>query len=72
MSKKETEPVGAQIPTTTVHNALVQCTTTTVSGNELLEKPEQQLYYLIIQTSKGKCLVNIGQKTHDRIFHLLD
>lgn len=48
-------------------NATVKTTSVTQSGNDVLGTPEKKLYYLLIETPKGKMNLNVGQKTHDEV-----
>ena len=48
-------------------NAKVNTTSVTQSANEILGTEEKTLYYLIIETSKGKLTINVGKKTHDQV-----
>lgn len=67
--EQKTTPQQATAPKT---NAEVQTTMITQQGNPILGTEEKILYYLIIKTEKGKKVINIGQKTHDEIFKLLN
>lgn len=53
-------------------NATVKVTNVTQSANKELGIEAKNLYYLIIETKKGKEVINIGQKTHDKIKALDD
>jgi len=53
-------------------NAKVTTTSVTVAGNEVLGTKEKKLYYLIIETPKGKYNLNVGEKTHDEVKKLTD
>lgn len=57
--------------TTTVTNAQVKVTTVTQTANAELGTAAKSLYYLIIITDKGKEVINVGQKTHDKVGELL-
>lgn len=48
-------------------NARLDVTTITQTANELLGKKEQKLYYLIVETERGKMTINVGEKTHNEI-----
>lgn len=48
-------------------NAKVTTTSVEVAGNEILGTKAKKLYYLIIETSKGKYNLNVGEKTHDEV-----
>lgn len=52
--------------------ATVTTTTVTQTANEILGKKEQKLYYLIIETTKGKMIINVGEKTHDKVKELTE
>lgn len=42
------------------------------SANELLGKKATNLYYLIVENSKGeKLVINVGEKTHNSVNDLL-
>ena len=51
-------------------NAKVNTTSVTQSANEILGTEEKTLYYLIIETGKGKLTINVGKKTHDQVKEL--
>lgn len=51
-------------------NATVKTTTVTQSANEVLGTKEKTLYYLIIETAKGKLTINVGDKTHKQVTDL--
>lgn len=51
-------------------NANVQTTSIKQTSNELLGTPEKELYFLVIETPKGKLTINVGKKTHDQIKEL--
>lgn len=44
-------------------NAKVTTTTVTQTANEILGTKEKNLHYLIIETEKGKLVINVGEKT---------
>lgn len=50
-----------------VKNSKVITAKVTQSGNEELGMKEKNLYYLVIETDKGKLQINVGQKTHDEV-----
>lgn len=50
--------------------AEITVTHVTQTANKELGVEEKKLYYLIVQTDKGKETINIGQKTHDKIKNL--
>ncbi len=47
--------------------ATVKTTTVTQTANETLGTKEKKLYYLIIETKKGKLVINVGEKTHEEV-----
>lgn len=52
----------------------MKITTTSVqqTANEVLGFTAKNLYYLVIENTKGeKLVVNVGQKTHDKVQELL-
>lgn len=51
----------------TDYNAKVLTTSVTQSPNEVLGTTSKTLLYLIVETEKGKTILNVGQKTHDTI-----
>lgn len=51
-------------------NAQIATTKVTQTANELLGTKEKELFYLIIETTVGKLVVNVGQKTHDEVLRL--
>lgn len=53
-------------------NAKIATTSITQGANELLGKKETNLYYLVIETAKGKLTINVGQKTHDEVKRLTE
>lgn len=55
---------------TKIMNATVTTTSVTQTGNEVLGTKEKKLYYFIVETPKGKLVVNVGEKTHDEIRRL--
>lgn len=72
MSKQtNAEPVSAQTETAQAENCKLRVTYVTQLGNAELGTPDKLLYYLILETKKGKRVVNIGQKTYDEIFKLI-
>lgn len=56
---------------TTVTNAQVKVTSVTQTANEELGTEAKSLFYLIIITDKGKEVINIGEKTHNKVEALL-
>lgn len=52
------------------NNANIQTTTVTQSANEILGTKERTLYYLIVETPKGKMTINVGEKTHNAVQEL--
>lgn len=53
-------------------NARLDVTQITQSANELLGKKETKLYYLLVETDKGKLTINVGQKTYDEVNRLTE
>lgn len=53
-------------------NAKVTGTTVAQTANELLGKKAQDLYYLIVETGKGKLVINVGEKTYRQVIELTD
>lgn len=53
-------------------NARLDITSITQTANELLGKKETKLYYLLVETEKGKMTINVGQKTHDEVNKLTE
>lgn len=53
-------------------NARLDVTSITQTANELLGKKETKLYYLLVETEKGKMTINVGQKTHDEVNKLTE
>lgn len=53
-------------------NAKITTTSVTQTANEILGTPEKKLFYLIIETQKGKMQLNVGQKTHDEVLRITD
>lgn len=53
-------------------NAKVTTTSVQQTANELLGTPAKSLFYLMIETGKGKLVINVGQKTHDQVKALTD
>lgn len=51
-------------------NAQVTTTTVTQSANKELGTSEKTLYYLIIENTNGKEIINVGEKTHKKITEL--
>lgn len=51
-------------------NANVKTTSVVQTANETLGTETKTLYYLIIETTKGKSIINVGKKTHDKINEL--
>lgn len=48
-------------------NTQVTTTSVTQTANKVLGTEEKTLFYLILETEKGKLIVNVGQKTHDKV-----
>lgn len=54
-----------------VPNAKVTTTKVTQTANEVLGTAEKTLYYLILEVEgKEKMVVNVGEKTHDKVLEL--
>lgn len=53
-------------------NAEVKTAKVTQSGNEELGMKEKNLYFLVIETPKGRLQINVGEKTHDTVKELTD
>lgn len=53
-------------------NAKIATTSVTQTANELLGTPERVLYYLVMETAKGKIQLNVGKKTHDEVKRITD
>lgn len=51
-------------------NAKVTTTSVEQTANEVLGTATKKLYYLIVETAKGKTVINVGQKTHDTVMEL--
>ena len=56
---------------TTVPNAQVKVTSVKQTANTELGTPEKTLHYLIIITDQGKEVINVGEKTHNKVEALL-
>lgn len=62
---------AAEVPAKEVTlNAKVSATSVTQTVNEVLGTPEKTLYYLIVETAKGKEIINVGEKTMTKITNL--
>lgn len=53
-------------------NAKITTTSVTQTANEILGTKEKKLYYLLIETPKGKMQLNVGEKTHDEVKKLTE
>lgn len=54
-----------------INNAKVTTTKVTQTANEVLGTGEKTLYYLILEVEgKEKMVVNVGEKTHDKVLEL--
>lgn len=51
-------------------NAHVKTASVTQLANYDLNMEEKTLYYLVIETPKGKYTLNVGEKTHNQILEL--
>lgn len=51
-------------------NAEIKTTTVTQTANKELGTAEKTLYYLIIENANGKEIINVGEKTHNKIKEL--
>lgn len=51
-------------------NAEVSTTFVEQTANELLGTPSKKLFYLVIETPKGKTMLNVGEKTHNSVKEL--
>lgn len=52
-------------------NTVVTTTSVTQTANEVLGTKEKKLYYLIIKNSTGESeIINVGEKTHNKILKL--
>lgn len=49
------------------YNAKVQTTSVKQPANEILGTKDKELYFLIIETDKGKTQINVGLKTYEKI-----
>lgn len=50
----------------------INTTTVTQTANKLLGTEQKDLYYLVVENSKGeKTVINVGKKTHDKVQDLL-
>lgn len=54
-----------------VINSRTTTTTVTQTANQVLGTKERTLYYLIFETDKGKLVINVGEKTHNKVKELL-
>nr|WAE43683.1 MAG: hypothetical protein [Microviridae sp.] len=66
-----TGALSPQTETAQIEGVKIRTTFITQSGNEILGVPDKLLYYLIIESPKGKKVVNVGQKTYDEVFKLI-
>lgn len=69
--KKELPSLNQSDKTDDKNKMKITTTSVTQSANETLGKKETCLYYLIVENNKGsKLIVNVGQKTHDKVLEL--
>lgn len=52
-------------------NATVKVTTVTQAGNEVLGTKDKTLWYVIIETDKGKMNIGIGETNYNKLQDLL-
>lgn len=55
----------------------IETTTVTQTGNAVLGTEEKSLYYLIVTANEGKTfaeklIINVGQKTHDKVKSMME
>lgn len=54
-----------------MNNAKITTTKVTQTANEVLGTKEKTLYYLIVEVEgKEKLVINVGEKTHDKVLEL--
>ena len=53
-------------------NATVKTAVVTQSASDVLGMPEKKIYYLLIETDKGKLTINIGEKTFTNVNEFTD
>jgi hypothetical protein len=53
-----------------VNNARVQVITATQTAMPELERPEKTMYYVMVETEKGRYVMNIGEKSYKEIKEL--
>lgn len=52
------------------NNAKVTTTFVEQTANEVLGTPAKKLWYLIVEANGKKEIINVGEKTHDKIKEL--
>lgn len=71
--EEQKKEIHSQSKTKTMkENAQVTTTSVTQTGNEILGTKEKLMYYLIIETKKGKYVINVGEKTSTEVKKLTD
>ena len=53
-------------------NAKLTTATVTQTASEVLGTAEKKLYYLVIETKKGKLTINVGEKTYKSVSELTE
>lgn len=53
-------------------NAQLTTAVVTQSAAPELGMAEKKLYYLVVETAKGKMQINVGEKTHNQVKALTD